>query len=97
MAIVKEAEANNASVRAVGSAWSFTDVWATPHYLVLTEQLNSPLSVTMTGETFPGDLVFGAVISRMLKYVINFRLQSRILQCVYKSASAPLPQTGMGN
>lgn len=32
VSIVKEAEAAGASVRAVGSAWSFTDVMFTPGY-----------------------------------------------------------------
>jgi hypothetical protein len=72
VAIVGEAEANNTPVRAVGSAWSFTDVWATPGYLVLTDRLRATLSVTMTGETFT-DPVFQALTpsarGRMLCHV----------------------------
>lgn len=61
VAIVKEAEANNASVRAVGSGWSFTDVMVTPDYMVYTDSLNKILSETMTGRSYPNDPVFGAL------------------------------------
>ena len=61
--IVKDAEANGASVRAVGSGWSFTDVMLTPDYLVYTDNLDALLSETISGTDYPDDPVFGALTS----------------------------------
>jgi FAD/FMN-containing dehydrogenase len=61
VAIVKEAEANNVSVRAFGSGWSFTEVMVTPGYMVNTDQLKARLSETMTGAAYPNDPVFAAL------------------------------------
>ncbi len=62
VSIVKEAEAAGASVRAVGSAWSFTDVMFTPGYVVATDRLNSLLSETISGYDYTNeDPVFGAL------------------------------------
>lgn len=61
VAIVKQAEANDLSVRAVGSGWSFTDIMVSPDYMVYTSKLNQILSETMTGNAYPADPVFGAL------------------------------------
>src|SRR5271167_4741861 len=61
VAIVKQATANDVSVRAVGSGWSFTDVMVAPGYMVNTDLLNNTLSETMTGTAYPGDPVFTAL------------------------------------
>jgi FAD/FMN-containing dehydrogenase len=61
VAIVKQATADNLSVRAVGSGWSFTDVMVTPGYMVNTDLLNNTLSETLTGATYPDDPIFNAL------------------------------------
>lgn len=69
VAIVNAAEAESTRVRAIGSAWSFTNIIDTPDYLVLIGALNSVLSETMSsnpsnnpGPSHPvyDDPVFGA-------------------------------------
>lgn len=61
VAIVKEAEREQRSVRAIGSGWSFTDVMVTPDYMVNTDLLNQTLSETMTKQDYPDDPVFNAM------------------------------------
>lgn len=61
VSIVKEAEREQRSVRAIGSGWSFTDVMVTPDYMVNTDLLNRILSETMTQRQYPGDPVFTAM------------------------------------
>jgi hypothetical protein len=62
VSIVKEAGAAGATVRAIGSAWSFTDVMFTPDYVVATDRLNSLLSETISGVDYTQkDPVFGAL------------------------------------
>jgi len=54
VAIVKEAEAQNAAVRAFGSGWSFTDIMDTPDFLVKTDLLNG--TPWPSGAPHPGSL-----------------------------------------
>ena len=61
VSIVREAEREQRSVRAIGSGWSFTDVMVTPDYMVNTDLLNQTLSETMTKRDYPGDPVFNAM------------------------------------
>ena len=61
VSIVREAEREQRSVRAIGSGWSFTDVMVTPDYMVNTDLLNQTLSETMTRREYPGDPVFNAM------------------------------------
>ena len=59
VAIVRAAEGdtivdpNGASVRVVGSGWSFTDILSTPDYLVRTDKLNHLLSATLPANPNP--------------------------------------------
>ena len=61
VAIVSQAEANQLSVRAIGSGWSFTDVMVSPDYMVNTDLLNATLSETLTGTDYSADPVFSAL------------------------------------
>ena len=61
VAIVRQAEAEGRSVRAIGSGWSFTDVMVSPDFMVNTDRLNCRLSETLTGTDYPGDPVFAAL------------------------------------
>jgi hypothetical protein len=62
VAIVRQAEDNRLTVRAVGSGWSFTDVMVSPDYMVNTDLLNRTLSETLTGTDYFGDPIFAALI-----------------------------------
>jgi FAD/FMN-containing dehydrogenase len=61
VAIVRQAEANHVSVRAVGSGWSFTDVMVSPDYMVNTDLLSATLSETLTGTDYSGEPVFASL------------------------------------
>jgi hypothetical protein len=111
VSIVKEAEATGASVRTIGSAWSFTDIMFTPDYVVATDRLTSLLSETISHHDYTNqdDPVFGALTpaatSRLLCHVeagitihdLHDRLESRTGSGFENLQSVPvLLNTGPG-
>jgi hypothetical protein len=76
VAIIKQAEAANLSVKAVGSGWSFTDIMVSPDYMVDTCKLNNILSETVTGQSY-GDPVFSA-LTPAAKRRLLFHVQAGI-------------------
>ena len=101
VAIVKQAEASDLSVRAVGSGWSFTDIMVSPDYMVNTDKLNNILSETVTKQDY-NDPVFAALTTaaknRLLFHVeagIKLRDLHDTLEAHYQPAPGQSPPPGV--